>query len=196
MSRARSPLLLSLPLVLTGSALAHSLAYGLVEPDAQARGALLRASGHAYLQLGSLAAAAACALLVVAMLRHAALVGRRGRASDPPPLLFALLPPIVFALQEHLERLLHTGEVPFAAALEPTFLVGLLLQLPFALVAYAAARALLRASEWLGAPASPPAVATAGPPALVSVSAQSPPRRPLASGHAQRGPPRPGRPRS
>jgi hypothetical protein len=75
----------------------------------------------------------------------------------PARLLF-LVPPLAFALQEHLERLVHDGSFPLAAAIEPTFLVGLALQLPFALAAYAVAAALLevadRVSDLLRAPAA------------------------------------------
>ena len=64
--------------------------------------------------------------------------------------MFFLLPPITFALQEHAERLLHSGHLPLAAALEPTFLIGLALQLPFALAALAIARLLLSLADRLG----------------------------------------------
>jgi hypothetical protein len=49
-----------------------------------------------------------------------------------------------FAGQEHLERLLHTGELPWLLT-RPVFLVGLALQLPVALCAWVLARRLLRA---------------------------------------------------
>jgi hypothetical protein len=69
--------------------------------------------------------------------------GLRGRRPSAPPLrLFALLPPVGFAVQEHLERLIGTGGIPHDLVLEPTFLVGLALQLPFAVVALLLAHAL------------------------------------------------------
>jgi hypothetical protein len=43
----------------------------------------------------------------------------------------APLAPLGFAAQEHLERLLHTGHLPFLLT-SPTFLLGLALQLPVA----------------------------------------------------------------
>lgn len=49
-----------------------------------------------------------------------------------------------FAAQEHVERLVHTGELPWLFD-SPAFLVGLLLQVPVALVVWVAARWLLRA---------------------------------------------------
>ena len=45
----------------------------------------------------------------------------------------APLAPLGFAAQEHVERLLHTGEVPFLLT-SPTFLLGLAFQLPVAVV--------------------------------------------------------------
>jgi len=61
-----------------------------------------------------------------------------------------LLPLVGFSVQEHLERVIHLGEIPTAAAIEPTFLLGLALQLPFALAAFALARLLLRAADHVG----------------------------------------------
>ena len=72
-----------------------------------------------------------------------------GSLGGMPAWPFAVLPPLAFALQEHLERLLHAGAVPWTAVLEPTFLPGFLLQLPFALLAFAVARALLGAAVLL-----------------------------------------------
>src|SRR5256885_537897 len=59
-------------------------------------------------------------------------------------------PPVGFALQELLELSLHTGTFGWRASLAPTSLPGLLLQLPFALAAYVAARVLLRTAEHVG----------------------------------------------
>jgi hypothetical protein len=61
-----------------------------------------------------------------------------------PAWLFAVVPPLAFGVQEHLERALQ-GEPTAGAALEPTFVLGLVLQVPFALLAYLLARLLLGA---------------------------------------------------
>jgi hypothetical protein len=53
-------------------------------------------------------------------------------------------------LQEVLELSLHTGSFGWRALAAPTFVPGLLLQLPFALAAYVAARLLLRAARAVG----------------------------------------------
>ena len=104
----------------------------------------------------------------------------------------ALVPPLGFTAQEELGRLLHAGP---ALPLEATFLFGLLLQIPVALVALVVVRALLATAEvvvrslrppeplrraariiglrpaWLGPAPSYPALALGygerGPPALL-----------------------------
>jgi hypothetical protein len=54
----------------------------------------------------------------------------------------APLAPVGFTCQEHVERLVHTGEVPFLLT-SPSFLVGLALQLPVALLCVALVRRVL-----------------------------------------------------
>jgi hypothetical protein len=105
--------------------------------------------------------------------------------------LFFVLPPLAFASQEFAERLLRAEAFPFQAALEPRFLLGLLLQLPFGLLALLVARALLRVVERLVH-----ALARARAPRLRPTPPWSPrqasvlPRIPaLALGHSQRAPP-------
>jgi len=63
-----------------------------------------------------------------------------------PGWAFACLPPLVFTLQEHAEYVVGHGHIPWTLAGNPVFLVGLLLQAPFAIAAYAAARALVDAA--------------------------------------------------
>ena len=58
-------------------------------------------------------------------------------------LWFVLVPPLAFGFQELAERVLHVGSVPSGGA-EPSLLATLLVQVPFALLAYGLAR-LLRA---------------------------------------------------
>jgi hypothetical protein len=60
---------------------------------------------------------------------------------------FACVTPVLFILQEHVEAYLHGGGIPIGTVLEPAFLPGLALQLPFALGAYLLALALLRAAD-------------------------------------------------
>jgi hypothetical protein len=59
-----------------------------------------------------------------------------------PRWVFACLPPVVFAVQEHVEHLIAHG-APWTLAVDPTFVAGLCLQAPFALAAYLVARLLV-----------------------------------------------------
>jgi hypothetical protein len=141
---------LALPLALVGSQAAHALAYTLVYPEAGTRTLILFATGHAYLDwlpvVFAGGAAAAAVSFAVAVIDAA-----RGRpARHVPAWAFALVPPAGFLLQELLELSLHTGTFGWRAIFAPTFLPGFLLQLPFALAAWVAARLLLRAAEHVG----------------------------------------------
>jgi hypothetical protein len=138
----RAAWLLSLPLAVASWLGAHCFAYWLVSPGGERHMGLHAEHGHAY--LGYTPAVATWGLaLVLAGLVLCIGEGLRGRRPSPPPLkLFALLPPAGFAVQEHLERLVGTGAIPHDLVTEPTFLVGLALQLPFALVALLLAHAL------------------------------------------------------
>jgi hypothetical protein len=76
----------------------------------------------------------------------------RGHATSAsaPPWVFALLPPLAFILQEYGERALHQGGFAWGTVLEPAVLSGLVLQVPFALIALAVARGLARLAEVVG----------------------------------------------
>jgi hypothetical protein len=138
------------PLMLGGSQLAHALAYRLAYPQAHVRVLHMLATGHSYFTRLPLLLAAAGACLLVSLVVTAcdAARGRPARALPAPA--FALLPPLAFTLQELLELSLHTGTFAWHVVLAPTFAPGLLLQLPFALLMYLAARFLLRAAERIG----------------------------------------------
>ena len=180
-----------LSLMAVGGFLAHSLAYRLVVPTGVPP-PRMHETAHAHPAHWRASLAIRATLAVVAV---AASVARRtigDRTLRPPLLVFALLPPLGFVVQEHLERLLHTGAFPEAAALEPTFLIGLLLQLPFALAAYLAARALLAAAaalvRTLGAQQRPRLAALA-PWRQPASEAARPRISALALGGGQRAPP-------
>ena len=64
------------------------------------------------------------------------------RTNAPPARAFPLVGLTTFVLQEHIERLVHGGGVPMLLT-SPAFVVGLALQIPVALVAWALARWLL-----------------------------------------------------
>ena len=136
--------------MLAGMEAAHALAYRLVFPQASVRGAMLAATGHAYaawlplvLALGGAATLVGVTAAVVDVVR-----GRHVRELGAGA--FAALPPLAFAIQELLELSLHTTHVAWHAFAEPTFLPGLALQLPFALLAFVVTRLLLRVATKVG----------------------------------------------
>jgi hypothetical protein len=172
-----------LPLMAAGCLGAHSAAYRLVEPSAPE-------PAHGYLTLAPLVLAIGVALGLVAALRSVL----AGCAPARVPLYpFALLPPLAFTLQEHLERALQSGGGALETALEPAFLLGLLLQLPFALCALVLARSLLRVAEAAGSLLSLRVPRSLRPPiARAPASPADLPRlSPLASPQAGRAPPLP-----
>jgi hypothetical protein len=182
----------SLPVAVAGTQVGHALAYRLVTPSAEARAHALSESGHAYLAYLPvlLAAATVVVLAALAVEVRSAVAAQEGSPGRPCAWVFAVLAPALFVCQEHFERLLHDGAFPWDAALAPSFAVGLALQVPFALAAYAVARLLLRAARSLGRllarPAPPRRLSATGwPVARVDV-----PRLPaLALGYGSRGPP-------
>jgi hypothetical protein len=189
--RRRLTWLVALPLLVAGSQAAHALAYRLVYPGVRVRSQALLVSGHGYLDRLPLVLGVGCAVAFVA-LAVAALDAARGRpARGLPPWAFALLAPVAFALQELLELSFHTGTVAWQAAIAPTFLPGLLLQLPFALLAWLAARLLLRAATNAGRALAlrPPSHPLVPHVASAPTSIVGPRTRVLAERLAKRGPP-------
>jgi hypothetical protein len=182
--------LLALPLVTAGSLSAHALAYRIAEPEPDARATLLDTTGHGYLAATPFFLAVGIAFVAAGLLTVASRAGR-GASTAPATWPLALVAPIGFAAQEHLERLAADGSFPLDLALEPTFLTGLALQLPFALVAVLAARWLGRGAEAVGRalgrlPTAARRPARACPPLAATVFM---PRPAPASVHSGRGPP-------
>ena len=182
---------LAVPLMLAGSQAAHALAYVWVYPQAHARLRVLVATGHGYLTWLPLLLALGGAAALVALAATAVDAARGRPARALPALGFALLPPLAFVLQELLELSLHTGTFAWHALLAPTFLPGLLLQLPFALAAYLVARLLLRAARRVGRVlAGPPPHSVVFAFLVTSRAGALPPRRGVAGARlAKRGPP-------
>ena len=119
------------PVLAAGVLVAHTLAY-------RATGAPTDAF-HSYLQHVP-------QILLIAALVGLALGGVGTRLDAPRPVFFVTVAVSTFVVQEHLERLVHGGGVPMLLT-TPAFLVGVLLQLPVALVAWALARCLLSAIQ-------------------------------------------------
>lgn len=183
--------LLSLPLTALGALLGHTAAYRLVEPTGHERTELLAGTGHAYLAWWPFVVTAAITVVIAGVWYCAFEAARCGRVRSGRSWPFAALPVAVFAVQEHVERLSHTGTFPLELALEPVFLVGLLLQVPFALAALAVGRALVTvACAVAAALASAIRRPRGAPPVAALPAAVAVPRlRPLAAGAAGRGPP-------
>jgi hypothetical protein len=182
----------ALPLMAAGSLAAHALAYRIAEPRAHERADVLASTGHGYLGYAAPALAACFVLLVGGLVDTALRASRRRAPARIAAWPFALVPPFGFVLQEHFERLLANGDVPLGAALEPTFLVGFALQLPFALAALVAARVLLCVAERIGCalasePPLPAVRRLSDGPLPGGVFLIRPPA--LALGRSQRGPP-------
>jgi hypothetical protein len=184
--------LLSLALAAAGGLAAHGLAYRIAEPDPERRHHLLEETGHGYLDL-HLVGSLLVALVLVGFAGRVLAGGHR--AGAPPVWFFALAPLLSFACQEHAEHAL-TGSLSAGTPLESVFLVGLVLQLPFALAALLVARALLAAADALVVRlGSPPYFAFAPDTSLVLRFVDWSPAAPILIGaRGQRAPPRARRP--
>jgi hypothetical protein len=137
-NRSKVAWLLSLPLSAAGMLLAHQFAWEL--------GAHEHAAGtaHGYLQYGAIFTALGIATIIVAatsqLIRG---VAGASVAHAPPARVFAIVPIIGFLLQEHLEHIVAERELEVTFFLTAPFLLGLALQVPFALAALLVARLIL-----------------------------------------------------
>jgi hypothetical protein len=117
------------PVVAAGVFVAHSAAYRLTGTPS--------APLHSYL-------AHAPQVLLVLAIAGLVLGGLGARLHAPPARAFPLAALATFVVQEHVERIAHGGEL-VSLVTSPAFLVGVALQVPVALVAWAVARWLLAA---------------------------------------------------
>lgn len=129
---------LTLPLVAGSVLSAHAVSYTLVGAPG---GGVHDYLAHAPQVVAVLATLAACGLAL------------HGRGRGPAPWHYAGLALPAFAAMEHLERIAHTGDVPWLLT-RPEFLLGLALQLPAAAAVWVLARALLAARG--ASPSRPP----------------------------------------
>ena len=188
-------LLVSVACLVAGSLTAHAVTYASVIPDPGERAQVMQATGHGYLEQWPLICAALLVIAVIGVVGEFFAGDRMRRAEEVAAWPFALAAPLGFALQEHLERFIHDGQWPWTAVLDPTFSPGLAIQLPFAWLAWRAARLLLqgaRAMERHIAARRRPRLAIG--PELVAVRRAprilAPRRRILSSCAAGRAPPR------
>jgi hypothetical protein len=173
--------LLSLPLAIGGWLAAHCLAYTLVAPH----------DHHGGLVAAPILIACAITALLAAAIHDGV---RRAAPARVPAWPVALLPPLGFTVQEHLERFIELNQLPLGTALEPVFLVGIALQLPVALVVLTLVRGVLAIGHALGRELCvarvprPRSCAVAPPlPAPPAPDLARPPI--LATGHGGRAPP-------
>jgi len=185
--------LVAVPLMLAGSQVSHMLAYRIVYPQAGVRLHDLVETGHGYMSALPLALGVAGAIVVLSLAASVVDAARGRGVRSLPPWAFALLPVVGFGLQEYIERWLAWGFFPWAAALEPTFLIGILLQLPFGALAFVVVRVLLRTARRLGrrlARVPPPRLGPALCPLLIPPAQPLPPLSSLLSRClGRRGPP-------
>jgi hypothetical protein len=186
--------------MLAGTQVAHAFAYRLVYPEAQVRMRDLFSTGHSYMYFG-LSGYVGYLPLLLGLVGAIELVAfgwlvcarvRRRQHAPVPPWAFALLPLIMFSVQEFFERWLAGMTFPWWMVLQPTFQIGLLLQLPFALAAFLLARLLLRVAKHVARvlAGEPPRPLVPGlPPRRASLPVCEPRLDALARGYAGRGPP-------
>ena len=177
--RNRALLAFSLPLAAVGTLAGHAVGYAVVGSSRQ------DAMVHGYLGYAPQFLAMCVALVAFSLALR--VTGRlHGQPATWP---FALVPPLAFAAQELIERLV--AGLPAHAVFEPAVYVGLAAQIPIAIASFLMARAMLRVADEaalvLTARASVPAVR-----AVVSLAGPvpSPRHRVLAFDHLGRAPPR------
>jgi hypothetical protein len=183
--------LLTSPLLVGGVLAGHWLAYRAAIGDPHARAHALDVTGHAYLDYAPTIAGICLALVLTALVLRVS-ASFRGAPRTAPPAAFAALPLLAFTLQEHLERFVHSGELPWTAAFEPTFALGIAVQLPFAFAALLIAEVLDALAHAVGAAlatAAPPRVVLGLPPALPFAAVAVPRLAVLARGYSGRAPP-------
>ena len=95
-------------------------------------------------------ALALCTVVVLLALVGEARNHGSGRSRGLRAWHFGLMAPLVFTCQELFERLAHDGTLQLGTVLQPTFFVGLALQIPFAIAAFVVAWVLLRAARAVG----------------------------------------------
>jgi hypothetical protein len=133
---------IALPLAALSALAGHAAGYTVVAPDAHERAHLLAQTGHGYFAFMPMAVGVLVALAGLGFAAAVMAALRRGPGRSVPTWLVALLPPLAFVVQEHFERYSRHGELVWTTALEHAFVAGLVLQLPFAMLAALAAQLL------------------------------------------------------
>jgi hypothetical protein len=147
----RAAWLVALPVATASWLNAHCLAFVLVPPAGSEHMHHHAEGGHTYFSSTPVLLAALVTVLGAGLVLCVG-EGLRGGAGGlgPPALLFALLPPLGFVVQEHVEDLLRSGSLSGTLMVESTFLTGFALQLPFAVAALLLCRGLYALGYGLG----------------------------------------------
>jgi hypothetical protein len=153
MRRNASAWLVAFPLMAAGTWLSHCYALSAVDPSTHAAA---HHTGHA----GRMTAAqfvfsapflyACIAVLALALVFRVGLSFAGHGAARMSALPFAVVPALGFFAHQHFEQLSSTGSISLAALTAPAFLLGLMLQIPFGIVAFFVVRFLLRFADRLG----------------------------------------------
>lgn len=162
--------LVTLPFAAASVLIGHAIAY-------RAFG-LPTAELHGYLEH---APQIVLVLVTLALLGLAA--DARSRRGSPAPL--ASLAIVAFVTQEHVERLIHTGDVPFLLA-SPVLWLGIVLQLPLAIAIWVVAR---RLAEEIAASGRGSVPRIAWFPLALASSPGKPGAAAVPAAHPARGPP-------
>lgn len=149
MNHRRLPWLLSLGLIAAGSVTAHALGYLAFAGSAE-RGDEVAEHSHSVAAHLPLILAILAAAIVVGAVSHIVSTIRGHSPRRGPIRSFFVLPPLGFAVQEAIERVMHVESSPWNGLHEPAFMMALLLQIPFGVIAYLAARWLTRVAVQIG----------------------------------------------
>jgi hypothetical protein len=146
--RTRPVWLLTFPFLLLAEIFGHTVVARTLGAGASRHRLLLHASGD-------FRAYAPAALAAVLMLAGAALVRRtlasfRAGPEALPAWRLAAVPPLLFLVQEHVERFAQEGRAGWLTSVEPVVLAGVLVELACGLFAVWLVRGLLRAADRLG----------------------------------------------
>jgi hypothetical protein len=135
----------TLPIVLAGIEGGHAVANAVFgSPEGVKELFASPSSGSGILPIVALLAAGLVVLGLACRFAPRCWFPRQAQAIALP---FVLLPPVSFMLLELTEAAVSRGAIPWHEAVRPTFVFGLVLQLPFALLGYALARLLLRVTD-------------------------------------------------
>lgn len=193
--REATPWLLAVPLMVAGLLAARavgSVCASSLEAEGGSEGAERAERVVPFLGEWPWLLAVLAAVLAIGLIRAiVAARGVEGSAGELGPRPFLCLPPVAFVLQELAERSLGREALGFDRPAVLGFALGLAFQLPFAVLAFALGRALLRVARRIAvALAGVPPRTLGGRVLAAPLSCIALPRIPaLALGYGQRGPP-------